>query len=109
MIMAVWRPGLPLLDQTIQEPVPWIKLIVAAFQMIPVLGVRRLMGAKVVCFLSEKFLSLLRPTILLCRKRLIIRSITGNQNRETGEELWRKIFKNFTQKPPGRNIEGTPR
>ena len=52
------------------------------------LDAQRLMGPKVVYFLSEKFLSLLRQTILLCRKRLIIiRSITGNQNREIGEEL----------------------
>ena len=57
-------------------------------QVIRVLGAQRLMGPKVVYFLSEKFLGLLRPTILLCRKRqIIIRSITGNQNREIGEEL----------------------
>ena len=75
-----------------------------------VLGAQRLMGPKVVYFLREKFLSLLRPTILLCHKRqIIIRSITGNQNREIGEKLWRKIFKNFTQKPPDKNIQGAPR
>ena len=80
----------------------------AVLQVIPALGTQRLMGPKVVYFL--KCLSLLRPTILLYRKRLIIiRSITGNQNREIGEELWRKIFKNFTQKPPGKNIQGVPR
>ena len=80
-------------------------------QVIPVLGAQRLMGPKLVCFLNEKFLSLLRPTIILCRKRLIIlvRSVTGNPNREIGEELWRNIFKNFTQKPPGKNIQSAPR
>ena len=65
------------------------------FQVISVLRVQRLMGAEVACFLSEKFLSLLRQTILLWCKR---RSITGNQNREIGEELCRKKFSTTSQK-----------
>ena len=66
-------------------------VIGSPYQVIPVLGVQRLMGPKVVGFLSEKFLT------LLCHKRLIIKSISGG------------IFKNCTQKPPGKNIEGAPR
>ena len=72
-------------------------VIGSLYQVIPVLGTQRLMGPKVVGFLSEKFLTLLRRTILLCRKHLMIRSISAG------------IFKNCTQKPPGKNIEGAPR
>ena len=72
-------------------------VIGSPYQVIPVLGTQRLMGPKVVGFLSEKFFTLLHPTILLCRKRLIVRSISGG------------IFKNCTQKPPGKNVEGVPR
>ena len=43
------------------------------------------------------------------QKRLIIRSITENQNREIGEELWRKLFKNFMQQPPGKNMQAAQR
>ena len=66
-------------------------VIGSPYQVIPVLDVQRLMGPKVVGFLSEKFLT------SLCRKRLMIRSISGG------------IFKNCTQKPPGKNIKGAPR
>ena len=65
------------------------------------LGAERPMGPKVVYFLSEKFLSLLRPTILLCRKRqIIIRSSTGNENREIDEELWKKNFQELYTETP---------
>ena len=67
------------------------------YQVVPVLGMQRLMGPKVVGFLSEKFVTSLHPTILLCRKRLMKSGISGG------------IFKNCTQKPPGKDIEGVPR
>ena len=72
-------------------------VIGSPYQVIPVQGTQRLMGPKVVGFLTEKFLTLLHRTILLCHKHLMIRSISVG------------IFKNCTQKPPGKNIEGAPR
>ena len=39
------------------------KICIKTGQVIPVLGAQRLMGPKVVYFLSERFFSLLRPTI----------------------------------------------
>ena len=79
--------------------------------MILVLGAQRLMAPIVVCFLSENFFSLLRLTILLCRKRLIVKSITGNQNRivKLAKSCGGKFFKNFKQKSPGKDIQDAPR
>ena len=62
--------------------------------VIPVLGAQRLMGPKVVRFLSEKFVSLLPPTILLRRKRLIIRNINGNVR-----QLWSNFQELHTETP----------
>ena len=90
--------------------VHWKKLL--RYQVIPVLDAQRLMGPKVVSAFSAKNFWVYCARQFYCVAKTPDHKKhhwSENQNRKIGEELWRKIFKNFIQKPPGKNIQGAPK